>query len=112
MLYIVLDFELADKELGVLMDGKVQGYLLRPPKKYKPTKQAFWCTKKLHGIVWSSGRLHYSELPKILHRPVKGEDSAKGTENCKIFGNLLDKEVENLEDHGCPKVQELIDEEI
>ena len=31
---------------------------------------------------------------------------AKGTENCKILGSFLDKEVENLEDHGCSKVQD------
>ena len=58
---IVLDFELADKnitkELGVFTDGKLQGYSFRPPKKYKPTKQAYWCAKNLHGIVWNSGRL-------------------------------------------------------
>ena len=29
-----------------------------------------------------------------------------------ILGNILDKEVENLEDHGYPKVQDLADEEI
>ena len=42
---IVLDIELADrnglKKLGVFKDGKVQGSLFCPPKKYLPTKQAF-----------------------------------------------------------------------
>ena len=55
--------------------------------------------------------MDYSELSIILARAVKGENFAKGTEKCKILGNLLDKEVENLEDHGCPKVQDLVDEE-
>ena len=36
---------------------------------------------------------------------------AKGTEKCKILDNLLDKEVENFEDHGCPKDQDLVEEE-
>ena len=112
---IVLDIELAEKniimELGVFIDGKVEGYSFRPPKKYKPTKQSFWCTRNLHGIVWISGRLDYSELSSILPRAVKGEYFAKRTEKCKILGNLLDKGVESLQDHGCPKFQELVDEE-
>ena len=74
---IVLDIELADKnvikELGVFINGKVQGYSFRPPKKYKPSKQAFWCTKNLLGIVRNSGRLDYSEPSNTLPRAVKGE---------------------------------------
>ena len=58
----------------------------------------------------NSGRLHYSELPNILPSDVKGENFGKGTKRCKILGNLLDKEVEKLDDHGCPKVQDLVDE--
>ena len=52
---LVLDIELADmnvtEDLGVFTDGKVQGYLLRPPKKYNPTKEAMWCIKNSHEIV-------------------------------------------------------------
>ena len=73
---ILLDTELADKgvfkELGVFVDGKVQGYSFRPPKKFKPKKQAFWCTRNLHRIVWNPGCLDYSELSNILPRAVKG----------------------------------------
>ena len=51
---IVLGIQLADKkvnkELGVLIDGKVRGYLFPPPKKYKPTKQAFSCTRNVLGL--------------------------------------------------------------
>ena len=100
------------KELGVFIDGKVQGYSFCPPKKYKPTKQAVWCTRNLHGIVWNSGRLDYSELAKFLPRAVKGEYFGKGTEKCKILGNLYDKEEESLKDHGCPKVRDLVVEKI
>ena len=83
---IVLDFELADKKinkkLGIFTDGKVQGYSFRPPKKYKPTKQALWCTRNLQGIVWNSGRLDSSELSNTLPRAVIGEYFAKGFEIC------------------------------
>ena len=97
--------------MRVFFDGKVQGHSFLPPKKYKPTKQAFWCTRNLHGIVWNSRRLDYSELSNILPRAVKGEYFAKGTEKCEVIGNVMEREVENLEDHGCPNDQDLVDEE-
>ena len=116
MFCIVVYIEWADKnvikDLGVFTDGKVQGYSFRPPKKYKPRKQTFWCARSLHGIVWSSGRSDFSELSKVFTRAVKGEYFAKGTEECKILGNLLNNVLENLEDHGCPRVQDLLDGEI
>ena len=62
--------------------------------------------------MWNNGRFDYSELSNILPRAVKGRYFAKGTEKGKILGTLLEKELENLEDHGCPKVQDLADEEI
>ena len=61
------------QELGVFLDGKVQGYSFRPPKKYKPTKWAFWSTRNLHGFVLNSGCLDYSELSNILRRAANGE---------------------------------------
>ena len=70
-------------------------------KKYQPTEQAFWCTRKLHGIVWNSGCLDYSELPNILPRDVRSEYFAKRREKFKILGNLRDKEVENMDNPDC-----------
>ena len=97
MFCIVLDFELAGKsvfkELGFLIDSKVQGYSFCLRETYKPTKQAFWCKKNLHGFLWNSGRLDYSELTQFLPGAVKNEYFANGTDKCKVFGNLLDKEV-------------------
>ena len=98
--------------MEVFIVGKVQGYSFRPSKKYKPIKQAFWCTRNSHENVWNSGRLDYSELSNFLPRAVKAEYFAKGTEKCKTLGNLKDIEVENLEDHGCPKVQDLVDQKV
>ena len=57
----------------------------------------------MHENVWSSGGLDYSELPNILPSDVTGEYFAEGTEISKILGSLMGEEVENLEDHGCPK---------
>ena len=62
--------------------------------------------------MWISGHLDYSEPSNILPGAVKGERIAKRQEKCNTFGNLLDKVLENLEDHSSPKVQDLVDEEI
>ena len=69
---------------------------------YKLTKQAFWCTINLAGIVWNSGCLDYSEIPNILLRDVKSGYFGKETEKCLILGNLMGKEVGNLDDQGRP----------
>ena len=46
-----------------------------------------------------------SELANILLRAVKDDHFAKGTENCKILGNLKEKKVENLENLDSPKFE-------
>ena len=86
---IVLDNELAEKNVfkqwGVFIDGKFQVYPFSPPKIYKPTKQTFWCTRNLHGIVCNSGRLDYSQLPNVLPSDLKAESFAKRTEKCELL---------------------------
>ena len=59
----------------------------------------------------NSRRLDYREPANIFPRAIKGEYFAKRTEKCKFLGNLLAKEVENSEDHGGPRVRDLVDEE-
>ena len=58
---IVLDIEVADtfvvNELGIVFDGNVQGYSFRPPERYKLTKQAFSCQKRVRGIVWKKRKI-------------------------------------------------------
>ena len=109
---IVLDIELADinvfQELGVYFDGKVQGYSSRPPKKHKPTKQAFWCTRKMHRSLWNSGCLNCTELPKFLYRDVKGRSFAKGREKCITLRNFPGQEVENWDARGCPNLLDIL----
>ena len=68
--------------IGSFLDGKNQGYSFRPPKKYKPTKQAFPCTRNLHRFVWNSGCLDFSELPNIPPRDVKSGCFAKKITKC------------------------------
>ena len=60
--------------------------------------------------MWTSGRFDYIVLSNIVSRNVKGEYFPQETEICKILVGVLDKELEKLDDHGCPKVQDLVDE--
>ena len=111
---IVLDIELTEKnvikELGLFIDGSVQGFSLCPPKTCKPNKQTTWNTKHLHGIAWSSGKLDYEKLFAVFYdiKVMNAEVFAKGLEKCRLLTNLLEQIVENLDDYGCPKIQDLV----
>ena len=62
----VLDIELTEKgitkELGLYIDGSLQGFSFCPPKTCRSIKQTTWKTKHLHGIAWRSGKLDYDKL--------------------------------------------------
>ena len=111
---IVLDVELTDKnvikELGLFIDGSVQGFSFCPPKVFTPNKQTAWNTKQLPGIAWSSGKLDYDKLFAVFYdiKVMNGEVSAKGLEKCRLLTNLLGQNVENLDDYGCSKIQDLV----
>ena len=111
---IVLEIELTEKniikKLGLFIDGSQQGFSFCPPKSFKPNKQTTWNTSHLHGIVWSSGKLDYEKLFAVFYdiNVVNAEVFAKGLENCRLLTNLLGQNVENLDDYGCPKIQDLV----
>ena len=114
MSLIVLDIELTEKnvikKLGLFIDGSVQGFSFCPPKAFKPNKQTTWNTKHLHGIAWSSGKLDYEKLFAVFYdiKLMNAEVFAKGLEKCRLLTNLLGQNVENLDDNGCPKIQDLV----
>ena len=114
MSFIVLDIELTEKniikELGLFIDGSVQGFSFCPPKRFKPNKQTTWNTTHLHGIAWSSGKLDYEKLFAISYdiKVMNAEVFAKGLEKCRLLTTFLGQKVENLDDYGCPKIQDLV----
>ena len=114
MSLIVLDIELTDKniikELGLFIDGSLQGFSFCPPKTFKPNKQTSWNTKHLDGIAWSSGKLDYEKLFAVLYdiKVMNAEVFAEGLEKCRLLTNLLGQNVENLDDYGCPEIQDLV----
>ena len=114
MSLIVLDVELTEnntiKELGLFSDVSLQGFSFCPPKTFKPNKQTSWNTQYLHGILWSSGMLDYEKLFAVFYdiKIMNAELFAKGLEKCRLLTNLLGRNVENLDDYGCPKIQYLV----
>ena len=111
---IVLDIELTEKniieELGLFIDVSVQGFSFCPPKSFKPNKQTTWNTRHPHGIAWSSGKLDYEKLFAVFYdiKLLNAEVFAKGLEKYRLLTNLLGQNVENLDDYGCPKIQDLV----
>ena len=111
---IVLDKELTEKniikELGLFIDGSVQGFSFCPPKTFKPNTQTTWNTKHLHGIACSGRKLDYEKLFAVFYdiKVMNAEVFAKGLENCRLLTSLLGENVEILDDYGCPKIQDLV----
>ena len=111
---IALDIELTDKniikELGLFLDGSVQGFSFCPPKTFEPNKQSTWNTRHLHGIALSSGKLDYDKLFAVFYniKVMNAEVLAKGLEKCRLLTAFLGQNVENLDDYGCPKIQDLV----
>ena len=116
MSLIVIDIELTEKniikELGLFIDGSVQGFSFCPPKTFKPNKETIWNTNQLHGIAWSSGKLEYEKLFAVFYdlKVTNAEMFAKVFEKCRLLNRLLGQNVENLDDYSCPKIQDLVGE--
>ena len=114
MSLIVLDIELTVgnifKELGLHIDGFLQGFSFCLPKIFKPNRQTTWNTSHLHGIAWSSGKLDYEKLFAVFYdkKVMNAEVFAEGLEKCRLLTNLLRRNVENLNDYGSQKFQDLV----
>ena len=113
---IVLDIYVTEKnvikEVGLFIDGSVQGFLFRPPKTFKPNKQTTWNTSHLHGSSWSSGKLDYDRLFAVFYdiKVTNAEVFAKGLKQCRLLTRILGQNLENLDESGCPKIQDLFGE--
>ena len=114
MSLIVLDIKLTEKniikKLGFYIDGFLQGFSFCPPKICKPNKEKTWNTSRLHGIAWSSRKLDYDKLFAVFYdiKVMNAEVSAKGLERCRLLSSLLGHNVQNLDNYGCPKTQNLV----
>ena len=111
MSLIVLDIELTEKnitkELGLSIDGSLQRFSFCPQKTFKQTT---WKTSHLNGIAWSSEKLDYEKLFAVFYNIIvmHAEVFAKALEQCRLLTNLFGRNVENVHDYGCPKLQDLV----
>ena len=105
------------KELAVCSDN-LNAVTLKPPfelqeLKHQDRREVNWCTHNLHGIHWCLGTYEYSDLFQIANsirlRHPNSLFYAKGTEKSAYLSKLLGVTVHNLEDLGCPRVDELDD---
>ena len=116
MSLIVLETELTEKNIfkepGLFIDGSLQRFSFCPPKTFRATKHTTWNTSHLHGIAWSSGKLGYDKLFAVFCdiKVMNAEVFAKGLEKSRQLTRLLGQNVENFNDYGCPKFQDLIGE--
>ena len=101
------------EELGLFIDGSLQGFSFCPPKTFKPNKETTWNTSHLHGIAWSCGKLEYEKLLNVCYdiKVMIAEVFAQPFKNCRLLTRLLGQKVENLDDYGFPKTQDLFGEE-
>ena len=117
MSLIVPDIELTEKninkELGVSIHGSLQEFSFCAPKTFKPNKQTTWNTSHLHGIAWSSGKLDYEKLFAVFYdiKVMNAEAFAKDLEKCTLLTTFLGQGVENLDNYGCPKIQDLVNKD-
>ena len=115
MSLIVLDRELTEKnifkELGLFIDGSLQRFSLCPQKTFEPNKQSTWNTSHVYGIAWGSGKLDYEKLFACFCdiNVMNAEVFAKGLEKCRLLTTILGHNVENLDDYGCPKIQDNVE---
>ena len=114
MSLIVLDLELTGKniikELGVSIDGSLQGFSICPAKTFKPNEKTTWNTSHLRGIAWSGGNLHFDKLFANFYdiKVMNAEVFFKGLEKCRLLTRVLGQIVEKLDDYCCPKIQDFV----
>ena len=104
MSLIVLDIELTEeniiKELGLVIDGSLQGLSFCLPQTFKAIKQTTWNTSHLYGIAWSIGKPDYDKLFAVFYniKVMNAEMFAKGLEKCRLLTRLLGQNVKILDD--------------
>ena len=125
---IILDIEgfkcgkkpLIIKELSVCSANTIDTILFLPPVQFnnlsKEEKKAYnWVSKFLHGLRWDEGEYPYSYLDQfsdsIRLRNRNSHFFAKGTQKSVSLAEYLKLPMTNLEDIGCPKIEQLLGQE-
>ena len=114
MFLIVQDKELTEKniikELGLYIDGSLQGFpfvhqRLVNLKNRQHGRQVIYMEMR---EVVESWIMIISLLSFCDIKVMNAEVFAKGLEKCRLLTRLLGQNVENLDDYGCPKIQDIV----
>ena len=120
---VVLDFEgfrhqkntLIVKELAIITSDYSDSLIFLPPINFnflpKSEQKAYnWLTNYLHGLHWDSGDYLYLNSNQIIQSFVLRNPNAifyaKGKEKADFLSKYLDRKVVNLDDLGCPRVEQ------
>ena len=102
------------KELGLCTEELTDCLSFKPPNCLTldaDKKECDWITENVHGLEWDYGSYDYSLLKQIFQsiklRFAYGIFYAKGVDKCRLLSSFLKKEVYNLEEFGCPEVENL-----
>ena len=78
-------------------------------KDRNPQSKLFLVYEKVAWNCVEQEIMDYSEFQNVLPKNIKAITFARASEKCKICGNLREKDVVNLIDHGCFKTRDLYD---
>ena len=104
------------KELAITTSDYSDRLIFLPPVNFnilpKLEQKAYnWLTNYLHGLHWEKGDYLYINLNQILQSFVLRNPGAvfyaKGKEKTEFLAKYLDRKIENLDDLGCPRVENL-----
>ena len=98
------------KKTGTFFKGNVHKFPFCPPKNYKPKKQTTWNTTHLHGFALSIGKFEYDKIFDAFYDKnlMNAKIFVKDLEEGDFVSRLHGQNVENLDDYGCPKIQDII----
>ena len=104
------------KELAITTSDYSDRLIFLPPVNFNilpklEQKACNWLTNYLHGLHWENGDYLYLNLNQILQSFVLRNPGAvfyaKGKEKTEFLAKYLDRKIENLDDLGCPRVENL-----
>ena len=104
------------KELAIPTSDYSDSLIFLPPVDFqslpKSEQKAFnWLTDYSHGLHWDRGNYLYLNLNQIIQKFVLRNPNAifyaKRKEKAEFLSKYLDRKVVNLDDLGCPRVENL-----